>query len=326
MRVCLFDDVDAVNLAIAAQDRNAFSCRPSGKKDSDNFYCACIVFLPQAGVFYCHREQRSQSTGVLNSHVPMDINWLRLQHDSKGNFFGDGSYVSHLANANKCFIWKWTIRRSVTNLLPIPNAITGVMPRSLMRSIHSTTQLTDEEGPGRPPDYVVGEEDELLRDHRKSCAETFQDAFSQSRSAKRGGCHYAPVFLHKTSDPSIAFVIDPINYGELDLQVDATIPSNSVDVAFHRSSVIQIWYLPSVVGSGSEELITDINRHCNLVRKQKSGTGARAGNGGLGSMHPIGSGITKCWDEVQYVTSLTVDEAPVLLKAVHRLPSRLLSK
>ena len=104
--------------------------------------------------------------------------------------------------------------------------------------------------------------------------------------------------------------------GELDLQVDATIPSNSVDVAFHRSSVIQIWYLPSVVGSGSEELITDINRHCNFMRKQKSGTVARAGNGGLGSMHPIGSRITKCWDKVQYVTSLTVDAAPVLLKAV----------
>ena len=117
VHVCLFDDVDAVNLAIAARDGNAFSCCPSGKKDSDNFYRACIVLLPQAGVFYCHRERRSRSTGVLNSHVPMD--------DSHGNFFGDGSYVSHLANANKCSIWKWTIRRSATNLLPIPNAITG---------------------------------------------------------------------------------------------------------------------------------------------------------------------------------------------------------
>jgi hypothetical protein len=50
--------------------------------DSDEFYRACIVVLPRAGVFNCHRERRSLLTGVLNSHVPMDINWLRLRHDS----------------------------------------------------------------------------------------------------------------------------------------------------------------------------------------------------------------------------------------------------
>jgi hypothetical protein len=316
VHVCLFDDVDAVNLAIAVRDGNAFSSRPSGKKNSDNFYRACIVLLPQAGIFYCHRERRSRSTGVLNSHVPMDINWLRLQHDSHGNFFGDGSYVSHLANADKCSIWKWTIRRSATNLLPIPNAIMGVMPRSLVRSIHCTKQLMDEEGPGLPPDYVVGEKDELLSADHKFRAETFQDAFSRSRSAKRGGRHYAPGFLHKTIDPLTTFVINPIKYGELDLHVDVTVPANAGEVAFHRCSVVQIRYLPNVVGSGCEDLLTDINRHCNLVRKQKSSTGARAGNGDLGSMHPIGSRITKCWNKVPYVTSSTVDAAPVLLKAV----------
>jgi hypothetical protein len=48
------------------------------------------------------------------------------------------------------------------NLLPFPNAIMGLRPRSIMRSIHHTRQLTDEEGPGLPPDYIVGEKDELL--------------------------------------------------------------------------------------------------------------------------------------------------------------------
>lgn len=317
VQVCSLDDVDAVNLAIAVRDGNAFNRCPSRKEDSDEFYRACIVLLPQAGVFYCHRERRSVLTGVLNSHVPMDINWLRLKHGSHGNFFGNGSFVSRLAHADKCSIWKWSIRRSATNLLPFPNAIMGLRPRSLVRSIHCTKQLTDEEGPGLPPDYIVGEEDELLEADLKSRAETFQDAFSRSRSAKRGGRHYAPGFLHKTIDPSTTFVIDPIEYGELDLHVDVTIPSkNKGEVPFHRRSVVQIRHLPTVVGSGCAELLIDINRHCKMVGRQRGRSGARAGNGDLGAMHPIGCYITKCWNNVKYVTSSSVEAVPVLLKAV----------
>ena len=43
---------------------------------------------------------------------------------------------------------------------------------------------------------------------------------------------------------------------------------------------------------------------------------ARAGNGDLGVMHPIGSHITKCWKNVPYVTSASEGAVPVLLKAV----------
>jgi hypothetical protein len=73
----------------------------------------------------------------------MDINWLRLQHDSHGNCFGNGSYVLRLANADRCSIWKWSIRRSRTNLLPFHNAIVGLTPRSRVRLIHCSKQLTD---------------------------------------------------------------------------------------------------------------------------------------------------------------------------------------
>jgi hypothetical protein len=290
------------------------------KKDSDGFYRACIVVLPHAGVFYCHRERRSLSTGVLNSHVPMDINWLRVQRESGGNCFGNGSYVSRLANAaDKCSIWKWSIRRSAMNLLPFPDAIMGLRPRSLMRYIHHTRQLTDEEGPGLPPDYIVGEKDELLDADQKTRTETFQDAFSRSRSAKLGGRHYAPGFLHRGEkiDPSTTWIIDPKQFGELDLECDVTIlPTTDGQLPFHRSSVVQIRYLPHIVGSGCEELLTDINRHCQLVRGEKGGTGARAGNGDLGAMHPIGSRIDKSWNHVPYVTSSSEKAAPVLLKAV----------
>ena len=158
VQACRIDVVDAVNLAIALWDGNVFNGGPSGKNSSDEFYHVCLVILPQAGVFYCHRERRSLLTGVLNSHVPMDINWLRLQHDCCGNCFGKGSYVSRLANARKCSIWKWSIRRSRTNMLPFHDAVMGVQPRSRLRSVHCTEQLTDDEGPALPPDCIVGED------------------------------------------------------------------------------------------------------------------------------------------------------------------------
>ncbi|KAI2509309.1 hypothetical protein MHU86_5062 [Fragilaria crotonensis] len=60
----------------------------------DNFYRACIVLIPDAGVFYCHREQRTAFlSGNRNSHVPMDIDWLRLRRFSQStlkNWFYDG--------------------------------------------------------------------------------------------------------------------------------------------------------------------------------------------------------------------------------------------
>jgi hypothetical protein len=327
VQACRIEDVDAVNLAIALRDGKAFNGVPSGKKCTDEFYRACLVIVPQAGVFYCHRERRSVTTGVLNSHVPMDINWLRLKHDSGGNCFGEGSYVSRLADAGKCSIWKWSIRRSRTNMLPFENAVMGVTPRSQLRSIHSTVQLTDDKGPALPPDCVVGEENELSNADLESRKQTFRDAFSRSTSAKRGCRHYVPGFLHKgrAIDPSVTFVIDPHEYGELDLQVEATIPSNNEgESAFHRISVVQIRYLPSVVGSGCDELLADINEHCNMVRKHRGNTGARAGNGDLGAMHPIGSNITNTGENVPYVTSTSAEAVPVLWRAV-RAVSKLAS-
>ena len=46
--------------------------------EDDEYYRACMVMVPDAGVYYCHRERRMATAGVVASHVPMDINWLRL--------------------------------------------------------------------------------------------------------------------------------------------------------------------------------------------------------------------------------------------------------
>ena len=177
----------------------------------------------------------------------------------------------------------------------------------------------DEEGPGLPPDYIVGEGDNLSNADEKCRAKTFQEAFSRSMSARLGGRHYAPGFLHmgQNIDPLTTWVIDPKEFSELDLECYVTIlPSTDGQLPFERLSVVQIRYLPHVVGSGCEELLTDINRHCRMVSSEKGSAGARAGNGDLGGMHPIGSRIDKSWNNVQYVTSSSEEAVPVLSKAV----------
>ena len=317
VQVCEFQNIDAVNCGIARRDGNAFDGSPSETKDDDDFYRACIVLLPHAGVFYCHRERRSASTGVLNSHVPIDINWLRCRHRSQGNCFGEGSYVSRLANGNSTSIWKWSIRRSATNLWPIPNAIAGLTSRSQVIPIHNTKQLTDDEGPALPPDYIVGQEEDMQNMDQISQKEAFRDAFSRSMSARLGCRHYAPGFLHKKIDPLTTFVIDPVcEFNELDLHVDVAIPSNKDHPVFHRRSVVQIRYLPTIVGSSCKELLSDINRHCKLVKKERGVAGTRAGHGDLGAMHPIGSRIDNSWQKTQFIASSTSDAVPVLSKAV----------
>ena len=75
VQLSLFDNVtDVVNLEIRDRDGKAFSNGSGDVDDHDGFYRACIVVVPHAGVFYCHRERRSASTGVPNTHVPMNIN------------------------------------------------------------------------------------------------------------------------------------------------------------------------------------------------------------------------------------------------------------
>ena len=64
------------------REQNCLGLSPM-KLPDDNFYRACVVVIPEAGVFYCHRERRKESAGVQNSHIPMDINWLRLRYNTK---------------------------------------------------------------------------------------------------------------------------------------------------------------------------------------------------------------------------------------------------
>ncbi len=44
----------------------------------DYFYRAVILFLPQCGKFYCHRERCKGDVGVPGTFTAHDMSWLRL--------------------------------------------------------------------------------------------------------------------------------------------------------------------------------------------------------------------------------------------------------
>ncbi len=142
----------------------------------------------------------------------------------------------------------------------------------------------------------MGEGDNSSNADEKSRAKIFQEVFSRSMSVRLGGYYYEPGFLHmgQKMDPLTTWVIDPEEFSELDLECHVTIPpSTDGQLAFESLSVVQIRFLPHVVGSGCEELLTDINRHCRMVSSERGSSGACAGNGDLGGMHPIGRHIDK---------------------------------
>ena len=286
------------------------------KMPEDDFFRTCVVLIPDAGAFYCHRERRGQKAGVKNSLIPMDMNWLRLRSNSNStvdNWFSEGSYISRIADGD-CCVWKWSVRRSESNLLPPNCGIVGMTPRLKEKRVHKTCQLTDEDGPALPPDFVHGKDLSTRYDYNRLTG-LYRCAYCTSNSARRGCRHYARGFLHKNIDPKTTYVIDPTKGAEMDLHVDVLIRHGNEKAALHRQSVVQIRYLPVVVGKGCESLLQDINNHCNLV-KQNSSSGARAGKGDLGKMHPIGSRIDTSGNKVRYRTSSDASSVRLLSKAV----------
>ena len=44
----------------------------------DKRFRSLVVVVPEAAVYYCHRERRNESVGKCNRHIAMDTSWLRV--------------------------------------------------------------------------------------------------------------------------------------------------------------------------------------------------------------------------------------------------------
>ena len=207
-------------------------------------------------------------------------------------------------------IWKQSVRRLVSDLLPFPNAIMGLRPRSLVRSIHYTKQLTAED-----LDLFLLTS---IRERRMCCWMLIESL---------GWIRYKVCFCHQGQQPNgeVAITHQDICTRQLiHLQHLWLIHGDTASLTCRL-----IWqYLQTRVKLlfiGVHNIVGSGNRSSNMVRRQRRGTSARANNGDLGATHPIESRTTKSWNKVQYVTNSTVEAVSNWLSKLqvnlHRLPS-----
>ena len=153
-------------------------------------FCKAIIVLPSAGVFYCARERRKETSGILNSFVPLDISWLRQICDRGAgvDWFERGAYVRRLSNGfenmsqrameavggvtsqiDNCItsaVWKWRIRRQgirvprcvvdAERTLPTQSILRA--PSSSELLVFQAYQCPDDSGPRLPPDFIDGKD------------------------------------------------------------------------------------------------------------------------------------------------------------------------
>jgi len=247
--------------------------------DNDFRYNACVVYLPECGIFYCHRERRTKFVGTQGEHVPLDANWLRLRrHDASGiSWFARGSYIKRLMSVDKDgekhknSVWRWTIELSPTTILEklnlhVKHPMTTIVSRCY--------QCPDTHGPVLPPDFINDQDKSSMdRDELRSC---YKQAFMESKSVRHGCRHYVNGFLHRKIDPLVTYVINPKDLEgnalgqNLQVLVQVDNPNKSNKVSLLRNSLIQIRYIPSIIPDHQSHLSNQLHE-CNadLCRKNK---------------------------------------------------------
>jgi hypothetical protein len=296
-----------------------------GLKDRkhDTRFRALVAVLPEAGVFYCHRERRKEYVGVANTHVPLDINWLRIvKNGSRDNRFATGGYVKRLWDGDPECVWKWKISRrsdafAIPDQLTLPLSTRTNTVRSRLKTVHQVAQCADEDSPRLPPDYInkVDRWKESVQVLRRE----YLEKYATSSSAKRNCRHYVARYLHKNIDPDLVWVIDPSVDGDTDVNVSVHIrhPGGGDNVALVRNSLVQIRYLPHAV-SDSKRLLDMIHAHASsLGLSPKKGAVVRSNCGDMGKMHAIGTRVhLNRRRRTQYVTSSGHHEQLKLRRAV----------
>ncbi|KAI2493781.1 hypothetical protein MHU86_20744 [Fragilaria crotonensis] len=293
----------------------------------DARFRAMVVVLPEAGVFYCHRERRKACVGVLNSLVPLDMNWLRtLRNGTSLKRFAKNGYITHLWEGDGNCIWKWKVNRG-SPAFNIPCSQFASLSSAVFRfnkcrnkTVYHVQQCADEDSPRLPPDFIDGEDCSSTMS-RKELRRLYLMKYVRSPSARRGCRHYVAGFLHRNVDPESVWVVDAEMEGDVDLNVSTHIrhPSKGNDsVALFRDSMVQVRHLPAL-GERAVALLRDIHQHATSVRERRGSRGVRGNHGDHGSMHPVGTRIMKDrtgpW-RTRYVTSSSPREQPALAACV----------
>jgi hypothetical protein len=279
-------------------------------EEKDYLFRAAILFLPQCGVFYCHRDRRRGDVGVSNTFIAHDMSWLRLQRDViplEGEAtevvytFGSDSYIKKsfhdwtLPTGTNCehnarhaneqhSISAWRISTGRTHW--------SQQKRVLYRAV----QCCDTDRPMLAPDLIGGEELVVPPGvgrwsvPQEYLAAQYQHGLATSTSAKLGGRWYVREALHYQL-PDTCWIIDPEVTHNVDLMVDLDTPTGETG---YRQSVVLIRNaneMNKFVGDNLVRSLDVITQHNKCLRERaKKGT-PRTKCGDLGTMHAIGTRV-----------------------------------
>ena len=279
---------------------SVLSCRTSRKISMTReitFIELRILFLPQCGKFYCHRERRKGDVGVPGTFVAHDMSWLRLQRKEKLRMDGqiDVSYSFGRDSFVKRFFvdspgdpairnggWQFLENRRVSAW----RISTGKKhPSQQNRVIYRAIQCHDADGPMLPPDI-------LQREDRSTVPKDYQAAeyrrlFRSANSAKKDGRHYVRG-CHHYNLPASCWIINPMDTHFVDIMVD----TDAVGGTRNRQSVVMVRNVTKVDKDNPyTDSLDHITAHNVLFRKSKAKGSARSRSVDVGRMHAIGTAI-----------------------------------
>ena len=236
----------------------------------DYKYHAKILFLPQAGIFYCSREQCRANVGVEKSLIDIDMSWLRLS--SHG--FGVGSYV-------KRFFYMDKMQKDAISALNVVS--TDKIPLAYQNRVTSVVnQVFDAEGLMPPPDVYQGEreigwsKDELVLQYNHHLA--------YSNTGRKDERHYAAECLHHVI-PDDCWIVGPSVMHNVNIIVKVV----PLGKCTNRQSIIMVRnaIVPGV--HSLEGAVNNVVLYNRLLRQSSPRGAVRANKGDVGFMYAVGT-------------------------------------
>jgi hypothetical protein len=262
----------------------------------DYFYRAAILFLPQCGVFYCHRDRHVGDAGVPGSLRAYDMSWLRLRReegtsdDFPSYTFGSDSFVRRFYSEsrgnpepygpNHLAQFRYLSENRRVSAWRIS---TGYRHCSLQnRVVYRAVQCHDAELPGLPPDFIAGIDlRNVPPDYR---AYEFRNQLKTSSSAKFDCRHYVDG-SHHYDIPDSCWVIDADETHFVDVHVGVVgIPD--------RESVVMVRNVTKIDAHDDHlELLERLTSRCRELRVSGARGTARAKSADVGSMFALGTRV-----------------------------------
>lgn len=271
-------DIDAV--------RPVLLCKPEDVgPEMDYLYRAAILFLPQCGVFYCHRDRHIGDAGVPGTLRAYDMSWLRLQRREGATQYNFPSYTFGSDSFVRRFYSDLYLGDNFHRSVSAWRISTGhTLSSQQNRVVYRAIQCRDSELPPLPPDFIAGVDLRTVPpDYR---AHEFLNKLKTSNSAKFDCRHYVDG-SHHYNLPESCWIIDPDDTHFIDVHV-------VVDGTPNRESVVMI---RNVTKIGARDdclgLLKRLTSRCREIRVSGAKGTARAKSSDVGSMFALGTRIEK---------------------------------